>query len=117
LHLLGRDVRRAYSAGIKEGAFQKTLQEKIELLFSVIDSWVGSGALRSMLETPDQWWIHTPAPSRRQAAKKAYGLGEARFLAFAKVLEKALAEQRQCGLEVLDNQSYQRTMPPYSYLG
>jgi hypothetical protein len=108
---------RSYLAGIKEGDFQATLKDKIELLSGVVDSWGGPGGLRAMLETPDQWWAPTSTSSRRQAAKQADGLDDERFLVFAQALEQALAEQRLCGLEVLENQRYERKMPPCSYLG
>ena len=45
------------------------------------------------------------------------GARRSAFLAFAQALEQALAEQKLCDLEVLENQSYQRIMPPCSYLG
>lgn len=106
----------SYSAVIMEGDFQDTLKEKMDLLCSVIASWDGSGDLKSMLDTPDQW-LDLPACPRRQSAQKAHGRDETRFSAFVKALEKALAEQKQCGLDVLENQSYQRKMPPFSHLG
>jgi hypothetical protein len=107
----------SYTAGIKEGDFQETLKDKIVLLFDVVDAWGGAGGVRAMLETPDQWWAPTSTSSRKQAAKQSVEPDDERFLLFAQALKQAIADQKLCGLEVLENQRYDRKMPPCAYLG
>jgi hypothetical protein len=107
----------SYTAGIREGDFQETLKDKIELLLDVVDAWGGAGGVRAMLETPDQWWAPTSTSSRKQAAKQSVEPDDERFLLFAQALKQAIADQKLCGLEVLENQRYDRKMPPCAYLG